>query len=110
MQGFRSCIAGVTLPNPASVRLHESFGFRPVGVFHGAGYKNGSWHDVGFWERSLTTPDASTTANPPGPSSPSHRIDSAELDPPAPVTPASALERDPAWIAACATAAARIRA
>jgi len=28
-------VAGVSLPNPASLKLHERFGFRPVGVFRG---------------------------------------------------------------------------
>lgn len=52
-QGFINAYAGVTLPNPGSVGLHESFGFRPVGVYHGVGYKSGTWHDVGWWELEL---------------------------------------------------------
>src|SRR5690349_19501587 len=44
LQGFRAAHAGVTLPNPASVRLHESFGFQPVGVFAKTGWKMGAWH------------------------------------------------------------------
>ncbi len=44
---------GITLPNPASVRLHESLGFRQVAVFPHVGYKLGAWHDVGFWQKSL---------------------------------------------------------
>lgn len=51
--GFRTVVAGVTLPNEASVRLHEAVGFRPVGVFHAVGHKFGAWHDVGFWELDL---------------------------------------------------------
>lgn len=54
--GFRAVVAGVTLPNEASVRLHESCGFRKVGVFHAVGYKFGAWHDVGFWELDLNAP------------------------------------------------------
>jgi L-amino acid N-acyltransferase YncA len=53
LQGFRAAHAGVTLPNPASVRLHESFGFRPVGVFARTGWKMGAWHDVGWWQLEL---------------------------------------------------------
>jgi phosphinothricin acetyltransferase len=34
------------LPNPASVRLHESFGYIPVGVHPNLGYKHGQWIDV----------------------------------------------------------------
>jgi L-amino acid N-acyltransferase YncA len=52
-QGYRRAIAGVTLPNAASVGLHEAMGFRPVGVFRNVGFKFGTWHDVGFWEREI---------------------------------------------------------
>ncbi|MEE2971716.1 MAG: GNAT family N-acetyltransferase [Planctomycetota bacterium] len=51
--GLHEVVAGVTLPNPASVRLHEKLGFEPVGVFPRSGWKDGDWHDVGFWTRSL---------------------------------------------------------
>ena len=51
--GYANAYAGITLPNPASVGLHEALGFRPVGVFHNVGYKLGRWHDVGWWERPL---------------------------------------------------------
>jgi phosphinothricin acetyltransferase len=53
LQGFYAAHAGITLPNPASVALHESIGFRPVGVYRDVGYKLGSWHDVGWWQLSL---------------------------------------------------------
>ena len=53
-QGFRSIVAGVTLPNPASVALHERIGFVPVGVVRAAGFKLGRWHDVGFWQLELS--------------------------------------------------------
>lgn len=52
-QGFRSAIGGITLPNPASVRLHEALGFEPCGVVREAGNKFGRWHDVGFWQLRL---------------------------------------------------------
>lgn len=52
-QGFVAVFGGITLPNPASVRLHESLGFRPVGTFPHVGFKFGAWHDVGFWRRQL---------------------------------------------------------
>jgi L-amino acid N-acyltransferase YncA len=45
-QGFINAYAGIALPNPSSVALHESFGFEPVGTFRGVGYKLGRWHDV----------------------------------------------------------------
>ena|SRR6185369_7314302 len=52
-QGFHAAHAGVTLPNAASVGLHESLGFRPVGVYARVGYKRGAWHDVGWWQLEL---------------------------------------------------------
>ena len=52
-RGFHSAIGGVTLPNDASVRLHERVGFTHVGTFRHAGYKLGAWHDVGFWQVML---------------------------------------------------------
>jgi phosphinothricin acetyltransferase len=53
LQGFYNAYAGATLPNPASVGLHESVGFRLVGVYRGVGYKLGAWHDVGWWHLPL---------------------------------------------------------
>jgi len=53
LQGFTAAYAGITLPNAASVGLHEAMGFEPVGVFRGVGYKLGIWHDVGWWGRGL---------------------------------------------------------
>jgi L-amino acid N-acyltransferase YncA len=57
VQGFRNAYAGITLPNPASVGLHEALGFTPVGVYRGVGYKLGAWHDVVWLERSLGARD-----------------------------------------------------
>jgi len=57
-QGFVSLYAGVTLPNPGSVAIHESFGFRPVGIYRNAGFKAGTWYDVGWWQRALQPPPA----------------------------------------------------
>jgi phosphinothricin acetyltransferase len=53
LQGFYNAYAGVTLPNPASVGLHEALGFTPVGVYRNVGYKFGAWHDVGWWQRAF---------------------------------------------------------
>jgi phosphinothricin acetyltransferase len=46
-------VAGVTLPNPASVALHERFGFRHVGTFTGNGRKFEKYWDVAWFERPL---------------------------------------------------------
>jgi len=53
LQGFYTVYAGIALPNPASVGLHESLGFLPIGVYKSVGYKLGAWHDVGRWYLSL---------------------------------------------------------
>lgn len=53
LQGFYNAYAGITLPNQASVGLHESLGLKPIGVYRNVGYKLGAWHDVGWWELSL---------------------------------------------------------
>ena len=77
-RGFRSVIAGITLPNDASIALHRAFGFVSVGTVRDAGYKfderresrgwgprrlarrGGAqprgidrWHDVEFWQKPL---------------------------------------------------------
>ncbi|HEV2322126.1 MAG TPA: arsinothricin resistance N-acetyltransferase ArsN1 family B [Gammaproteobacteria bacterium] len=52
-RGYYNAYAGITLPNAASVGLHESFGFVPVGVYRHAGFKLGRWWDVGWWQKSL---------------------------------------------------------
>jgi len=54
VQGFCNAFAGIALPNPSSVGLHESVGFTPIGVYERVGYKLGAWRDVGWWQRPLT--------------------------------------------------------
>lgn len=53
LQGFYVAHAGITLPNAASVGLHESFGFEPVGVYKDVGFKLGAFHTVGWWRLAL---------------------------------------------------------
>ncbi len=55
-QGIVTVLAGITLPNDASVRLHESLGFAPSGVFRHIGFKACAWHDVGWWQLELSPP------------------------------------------------------
>lgn len=52
-QGFTQAIGAITLPNDASISLHESVGFRRAGVYREIGYKQGRWIDVGFWQCEL---------------------------------------------------------
>jgi len=47
---IHTIIAGISLPNEASVKFHEKLGFEKVGHFREVGYKLGRWVDVGFWE------------------------------------------------------------
>ncbi len=55
-QPIHAVIAGITLPNQASVALHEKFGFLKVGHFREAGRKFDTWLDVGYWELLLPSP------------------------------------------------------
>jgi len=52
-QGFVSAIGKITLPNPASIALHERFGFVRRGVLEQVGFKHGAWHDVGLYQLDL---------------------------------------------------------
>jgi L-amino acid N-acyltransferase YncA len=65
-QGMRTAIAGITQPNPASMALHHSCGFRTVGVFEQVGYKAGAWRDVAFLSLDLA-PGLDPLAAPPEP-------------------------------------------
>ena len=58
-----TAIAGIALPNDASVALHEKFGFTLSGVERGVGFKLGQWVDVARWQRDLA-PRASVPAEP----------------------------------------------
>lgn len=51
--GFRRAVAGATLPNDASQRLHATLGFEPMGVFRRVGYKFDRWWDVAWVQRDL---------------------------------------------------------
>ena len=62
LQGFYNAYAGVALPNPGSVGLHEAMGFKPVGVYRAVGYKLGQWHDVGWWQLELQARSAAPAA------------------------------------------------
>jgi phosphinothricin acetyltransferase len=63
-QGIHMACAGITLPNDASVGLHESLGFRPVGIYRNIGFKMGAWRDVGWWQRTLIAPFGDAPAEP----------------------------------------------
>ncbi len=52
-RGYRTAVAGMTLPNEGSVGLHRAMGFEPVGTFRRIGFKHGKWHDVAWMQRSI---------------------------------------------------------
>ena len=64
-QGFTQAIAAISLPNAASVKLHERLGFVPTGTYRQVGWKLGRWIDVGLWQRPLAPALAAPTE--PGP-------------------------------------------
>jgi len=51
---IHTLIAGIALPNPASVALHEAMGMEPVGVVRQGGRKFDHWIDVGYWQLVMT--------------------------------------------------------
>jgi len=57
-QRLQVAVAGITLPNDASVALHEAVGFQPVGIYRQLGHKFGAWHDVGWWQARLAPASA----------------------------------------------------
>ena len=50
---IHSAIAGITLPNAASVALHEKFGMKKIAHFEEVGFKFNRWLDVGYWQIRL---------------------------------------------------------
>jgi len=50
LQGYCNLLACITIPNPGSIRFHESMGFRHVGTYRNVGFKLDRFHDVGWWE------------------------------------------------------------
>ncbi len=52
-RGYRMLLAGMTLPNAASEGLHRALGFEPAGIYRRVGWKQGSWHDVAWVQRSI---------------------------------------------------------
>lgn len=56
-RGYRTLVAGMTLPNEGSVGLHRALGFEPVGTFPRVGFKFGAWRDVAYVTRSIGPDD-----------------------------------------------------
>lgn len=68
-QRFQVACAGITLPNEASVGLHERLGFIRTGINPRIGWKGGRWHDVSWWQLELVPEGVEPPAEPlpPGP-------------------------------------------
>jgi phosphinothricin acetyltransferase len=66
-QGLHVACAGITLPNDASVGLHEALGFELVGIYRRIGWKAGAWRDVGWWQRQLISDGDARAPQEPGP-------------------------------------------
>lgn len=70
LQGVKTAMGCVTVPNPASEALHAALGFDRAGTSRNAGYKNGAWHDVAWFEKPLSSYDV-----PPSPTVPIGDLD-----------------------------------
>jgi phosphinothricin acetyltransferase len=57
-QGLYAAVAGITLPNDASVGLHRAVGFAHVGTYRDIGWKAGAWRDVSWWQLALRPAEA----------------------------------------------------
>lgn len=57
LQGIRNVFGCVTLPNERSEALHRAMGFALAGTYSMAGYKNGRWHDVGWFQKAIAAYD-----------------------------------------------------
>jgi len=56
-QDIHRVFGGITLPNEASVRLHRSFGFEPVGIYREIGRKFGRYWDVAVYLKNMAPAD-----------------------------------------------------
>ncbi|HTW12466.1 MAG TPA: GNAT family N-acetyltransferase [Solirubrobacteraceae bacterium] len=77
-QGYRTVLAGIATPNPASHGLHRALGFEEVGVYRRIGWKAGAWRDV-MWLAKQLGPDTDETQTPPSPGPPQRLAQPIEL-------------------------------
>ncbi len=56
-RGYRTALAGMTLPNDASEALHRAMGFERSGTYRHVGFKHGAWRDVGWMQRAIGSTD-----------------------------------------------------
>jgi len=55
-QGMVNVYAGIAVPNPGSVGLHESLGMKQIGIYEKVGFKFGTWPDVAWFAMRLNEP------------------------------------------------------
>jgi len=70
-QGYRRAVAGIALPNDASVAFHRRLGFASAGVSPAVGWKHDRWIDMSWWQRDpgaakLEAPQAPDVGPPAG--------------------------------------------
>jgi L-amino acid N-acyltransferase YncA len=63
-QRYVNAYAGITLPNEASVGLHEAMGFVTVAVYPRVGFKFGRWHDTTWLHLRLVEEDGPPAGDP----------------------------------------------
>lgn len=54
-QNYHAIIGGLSLPNDASIRLHQKLGFKKVAHYKEVGRKFNKWVDVAFWQLNFQT-------------------------------------------------------
>lgn len=52
-QGFKTILAGITMPNDPSEHIHRAMGFKLIGTYHKVGYKHNQWRDTRWYELDL---------------------------------------------------------
>ena len=51
--GYKNALGVITLPNEASLALHQKMGFVHLGEMPDIGYKLGTWHTTSWWSLNL---------------------------------------------------------
>jgi phosphinothricin acetyltransferase len=57
-RGIHAVVGGISLPNAASIALHEKMGFSRIAEFREIGRKHGRWVDVGYWQLVFADDDS----------------------------------------------------
>lgn len=62
MQGYCNILAGITMPNEASLKFHQQFGFKPLGIYEKVGFKFGKWQDTHWLQLFIGDPQKGAPA------------------------------------------------